>query len=140
MPRYDAVLGQFIYDANNVFDRHEDRHPINMKLKIRGGTSDSSQPGLCMSCKKAVVVQGQNLKEEIIQCEELYGDHRIRFKVTSCNKYLEATHMTIREMEDMAWILRTDDKARQIGFIRHKDMDDKDKDKWTLTHRRNYDD
>jgi len=61
-----------------------------------------------------------SLREEIIHCSAL--ESRITFPVTFCNKYTHRQHPTLWEMEDLAWILRTDLKRNQIGFVRSKDL------------------
>ena len=91
-----------------------------MKVKIHGGTANGSDGPLCHTCKHAVVVQGMSARDEIIHCSIL--ESRIAFPVTSCNKYVHRSHPTLWEMEDIAWILRTDIRRNQIGFVRAKDL------------------
>ena len=94
-----------------------------MRLKTRGGTVQHGQPSLCTSCKYATVVKGQSLREEIVECGQLSSDHNlIDFRVTSCSGYLDQRHPSIREMEDIAWVLRTDPKRKQIGFVQAREM------------------
>ena len=94
-----------------------------MRLKIRGGTVQHGQPSLCTSCKYATVVKGQNLRDEIVECAQLSSGHNlIRFPVSSCSGYLDRHHPSIREMEDIAWVLRTDPKRKQIGFVQARDL------------------
>jgi hypothetical protein len=91
-----------------------------MKIKIHGGTANASNTPLCYSCKHATVVQGTSARHEIIDCTLL--DARITFPVTFCNKHIHRQHPTLWEMEDIAWVLRTDAKRGQIGFVRGKDL------------------
>lgn len=89
-----------------------------MRIKIRGGTSQGDSPSLCLSCKRGKVIRGETLDEEIIECDSLASQRaRIKFKVTSCSEYLNSTHPTIREMESIAWVVRTDKKKGAIGFV-----------------------
>lgn len=91
-----------------------------MKIKVRGGTARESDPSLCLSCRFAKVVQGQRSRDEIVECGQL--EVRVTFKVTSCSEYVNHQHPSLWHMEDIAWILRTDAKRGQIGFVRSKDL------------------
>jgi hypothetical protein len=94
-----------------------------MRLKIQGGTATQTEPSLCLTCRHATVVRGRALRDEIIECDYLSGrNRRIAFSVTFCNAYVDRTHPTIREMEDIAWVLRTDAKRKQVGFTRASDL------------------
>ena len=87
-----------------------------MRLKIRGGTVEHGQPSLCLTCRSATIVKGPSLRDEIVECSLLRGP--IGFPVTSCNSYINSTHPTIREMEEIAWVLRSDLKTKTIGFVK----------------------
>jgi hypothetical protein len=100
-----------------------------MKIKIQGGTADNGQPSLCHTCRRATVVRGARLRDEIVQCVML--ETRITFPVSSCSGYVNRQHPGIHEMEDIAWILRTDAKRTKIGFVQAKDL--KLKDRYVLT-------
>jgi hypothetical protein len=91
-----------------------------MNIKVQGGTANGSKAPLCHDCKHATVVQGTISRHEIVECTVL--DARITFPVTFCNKHLHRSHPTLWEMEDIAWVLRTDAKRGQIGFVRSKDL------------------
>jgi hypothetical protein len=91
-----------------------------MKIKIQGGTVNNGDPPLCHTCRNATVVRGRSLQQEIIECGVL--ESRITFPVSFCNKYIHRQHPTLWEMEDIAWVLRTDPKRNQIGFVRSRDL------------------
>ena len=91
-----------------------------MKIKIHGGTANGSNGPLCHTCRNATVVLGTSARHEIIECSVL--EARITFPVTFCNRYVHRSHPTLWEMEDIAWILRTDARRAQIGFVRSKDL------------------
>lgn len=94
-----------------------------MRLKIRGGTVQHGEPSLCLSCKHATVVKGQSLRHEVVECGQLSSDHNlIGFPVASCSGYVDRTHPSLREMEEIAWILRTDPKRKQIGFVHSREL------------------
>jgi hypothetical protein len=55
------------------------------------------------------------------------GHNRITFPVTFCTEHVSRQHASIREMEDIAWILRTDARRRQVGFVQPKDLTPKER-------------
>jgi hypothetical protein len=90
-----------------------------MRVTIKGGTATHDQPSLCLSCRHATVVRGPSLRHEIVECDQLsFGNRRVTFPVMSCSNYANRSHPTIREMEETAWILRSDPHRNQIGFVR----------------------
>lgn len=86
-----------------------------IKLKINKNDTDS----LCYTCRNAQVMRGQTLDREIVLCDEIiYGGmagQRVPFKISECNKYADSNHPSKHDMEQVAWILKTD-KGRRIGF------------------------
>ncbi len=91
-----------------------------MKIRVHGGTARHDEPSLCLNCRSAKVVQGQSTQNHIVVCSQLQT--RITFKVTSCSEYLHRQHPSMWHMEDVAWILRTDPKRKQVGFVRSSDL------------------
>ncbi len=90
-----------------------------MRVKIKGGTARHDDPSLCLTCRYATVIRGVSLRDEIVQCGVLSEDrNQITFPVTFCNKYVDRNHPTIGEMEDSAWILRSDPRRNQVGFVK----------------------
>jgi hypothetical protein len=100
-----------------------------MHIKILGGTADNGRPSLCYTCRRATVVKGARLRDEIVQCSVL--ENPIAFPVTSCTTYVNRQHPSLYEMEDIAWVLRTDAKRGKIGFVQSKDL--KLRDRYVLT-------
>jgi hypothetical protein len=99
-----------------------------MRIKIRGGTVQHGEESLCQTCRFATIVRGQRLRDEIVECGQLSGPHsRIAFRVTSCTAYASRVHASLREMEDIAWVLRTDPRRKQIGFVAARDLKPKDR-------------
>jgi hypothetical protein len=89
-----------------------------VRIKVRGGTIAEDQRSLCETCRWATIVRGARLREEIVECSELsYRNRQIRFPVASCSRFVNHTHPTIREMEETAWLLRSDPHRKQIGFV-----------------------
>jgi hypothetical protein len=92
-----------------------------MHLKIHGGTAPGSSDSLCHTCRHATIVRGARMSEEVIECYKLNEHTRITFAVKSCTKYSDAAMPSLGDMEDIAWILRTDAKRHQVGFVRPRD-------------------
>jgi hypothetical protein len=99
-----------------------------MRVKIQGGTADHGAPSLCLSCRWATVIRGPRLSNEIIECAQL-SDHarRITFRVMQCSDYVDRTLASLREMEEIAWILRSDALRKRVGFVRSSELEDKDR-------------
>ena len=99
-----------------------------MHVKIRGGTVQHGGPSLCITCRWSTVVRGAKLGQEIVNCGMMGSeDRRIVFRVTSCTSYRSMNHPTLREMEDIAWILRSDPVRNQVGFVRSSRLDDSER-------------
>ena len=59
----------------------------------------------------------------------------IRFPVTSCTGYSDRRCASLYDLEDIAWVLRSDARTKNIGFVRARDLkhDDRhvlDDDDW----------
>lgn len=94
-----------------------------MRIKIREGTARHDGTPLCHTCRHACIVRGRSLRDEIVECARLSHPHgRVTFAVVFCTSCVNAQHPTIREMEDLAWVLRSDTKKHTIGFVRAKDL------------------
>ena len=96
-----------------------------MKIKVHGGTAREGEAALCLSCRYATVVSGTSARHTLIRCSRV--ETPITFKVTSCTEYLNRQHPSLYHMEDIAWVLRTDVKRGQIGFVRSKDLKFRDR-------------
>ena len=101
-----------------------------MHIKIQGGTAENAQSSLCHTCRRATVVKGARLRDEIVACMVL-ENRAITFPVTFCTSYLNRNHPGIHEMEEIAWVLRTDAKRSKVGFVQAKDL--KVRDRYVLT-------
>ncbi len=94
-----------------------------MRMKIQDGTMRHGDPSLCLTCRHATVVQGPSLQDRIVSCSLLSdGDSRIPFPVSTCSGYSDRRHPTLYEMEDIAWVLRTDARRKKIGFVQAREL------------------
>jgi hypothetical protein len=91
-----------------------------MKIKVHGGTARDGEPALCLSCRYASIASGASARDTLIRCSRI--ETPIQFKVTSCTEYLSRNHPSLYHMEDIAWVLRTDAKRNEIGFVRSRDL------------------
>ena len=94
-----------------------------MRVKIRGGTTDHGEPSLCLTCRYATIVKGSTLSDEIVECTQLsHGRNRIDFPVTNCSDYSDRRLPSLRAMEEIAWVLRSDPKKKEIGFVKRSEL------------------
>jgi hypothetical protein len=63
------------------------------------------------------------LQDRIVDCGRLSErDSRIPFPVSACSGYSDRRHPTVYEMEDIAWVLRTDARRKTIGFVQAREL------------------
>jgi hypothetical protein len=94
-----------------------------MRLKIQGGTARYGEPSLCLTCRYATIIRGPGLRDRIVDCGRLMnGPARIRFPVNFCTAYSDKRQPSLHEMEDIAWVLRTDARRTRIGFVHARDL------------------
>ena len=46
----------------------------------------------------------------------------IRFSVASCTGYSDRSLPSLYDLEDVAWVLRSDARTKKIGFVRARDL------------------
>jgi hypothetical protein len=94
-----------------------------MRIKVRGGTANNGEPSLCLTCRFATIVRGTSLRDEIIECAQLsYSRKRITFPVTLCTEYSDRRQPSLVAMEEIAWVLRSDPKKNEIGFVKRSEL------------------
>src|SRR5262245_41537130 len=95
-----------------------------MRIKVQGGTVDHGQQSLCASCRWATIIRGHKLGDEIVECDQLYyRNRRVLFPVMSCSRYSDRRLASVKDMEEIAWILRSD-PHHQVGFVRSSRLTD----------------
>jgi hypothetical protein len=87
-----------------------------MTVIIKNGKPQTSD-SLCNSCYWAHIQRGFAESEETILCAFLTPARLVPFKVQQCTDYNDKRVPSKRDMEEIAWIIRTKDVNRQVGFI-----------------------
>lgn len=85
-------------------------------IKVKGGTPQGSET-LCRTCSYGHIIKGFRATEEEVFCRYFYLEREIHFPVSECTFYEDRRLASKREMEEIAWILRTDMPRRRVGFI-----------------------
>jgi hypothetical protein len=89
-----------------------------MRISVKGGTADHGRASLCESCRSSTIVRGARLGEEIVECARLsFENARVPFPVVSCSDYSDRSRPSLREMEEIAWVLKSDPRRGQVGFV-----------------------
>ena len=99
-----------------------------MRIKVREGTAAFSERPLCETCRWATIIRGVRTRHEIVECRQLsYESQRVPFPVVSCTGYSNRNHPSVREMEETAWLLRSDPHRKQIGFVHGSRLSDEER-------------
>lgn len=93
-------------------------------IKIRGGKPEGAE-SLCNSCYWAHIQRGFAESEEVVLCAFLRQAHVVTFKVSQCTDYNDKRDPSKADMESIAWIIRTKDINRPMGFSSKEDRDEK---------------
>jgi len=91
-------------------------------IRIRTGTPQGSE-SLCNSCYWAHIQRGFAESEEVVLCAFLRHARLVPFKVSQCTDYNDKRIPSKRDMEDIAWIIRTKDVNRSMGFAQREESE-----------------
>ena len=99
-----------------------------MYIKVRGGTVSQGHRSLCETCRWSTVIKGAKLGDEIVECSQLsYVNQRVPFPVSSCTGFRDRNRPSLREMEEIAWVLRSDTHRNQLGFVRSSRLNEEER-------------
>ncbi len=90
-----------------------------MSVIIRNGRPQAPE-SLCNSCYWAHIQRGFAESEETILCAFLRPARLVAFKVSYCSDYNDKRVPSKSDMEEIAWIIRTKDVNRQVGFTKEE--------------------
>lgn len=96
-------------------------------IKIRGGTPQGNE-SLCNSCYWAHIQRGFAESEEVVLCAFLRQAHVVTFKVSQCTDYNDKRVPSKADMESIAWIIRTKDINKPMGFASKREPENKDEE------------
>src|SRR2546425_11179726 len=100
--------------------RRSRRKPVReqcMSIVIRTGKPQLTE-SLCNSCYWAHIQRGFAESEEVILCAFLRPARLVPFKVSQCTDYNDKRVPSRSDMEEIAWIIRTKDVNRNVGFAK----------------------
>lgn len=72
---------------------------------------------LCLKCANGTIVVGET--QERVYCG--YFDKSVEFIVKECSSFRNRYSVTLSQMEELAWILKTDKSKSFVGFERPKE-------------------
>jgi len=76
---------------------------MSISIKICNATPKGGKP-LCLTCKEARVIKGQNGEERFICTDGLFRPNNVvTFKVAECSQYSPFNVPHLFEMEQIAW-------------------------------------
>ncbi len=91
-------------------------------IRIRSGTPQGAE-SLCNSCYWAHIQRGFAESEEVVLCAFLRAARLVPFKVSQCTDYNDKRIPSKQDMEEIAWIIRTKDINRPVGFASRNDRE-----------------
>lgn len=94
-----------------------------MAFNVKNGTPLHAS-SLCETCMYAFSAKGYRASEELVICQRTYPEHVVRFQVRDCSGYVEVKRQTLKQMEDIAWVLQPRGSKRQAGFISPSERND----------------
>lgn len=82
-----------------------------MKIKVQ-----DKQNGLCANCRYSTIIKSDSGAK--VFCSQLPQGHReLHMAITDCNQYNFKGMPSLWDMQQTAWILESDEKKKQIGFV-----------------------
>lgn len=102
-----------------------------MAVHVKGGTPVFG-PSICETCSNAHVETGYRESEKLVFCTVTYFEHRVPFPVRQCSGYREVKRQTLKQMEDIAWILPSSGNKRTAGFAPSRKQSSDDEDGFTV--------
>lgn len=108
---------------------------LGPKLKVQDGTREGGEWSLCRSCSYGNYTEGRSYRETVITCRRLvfpgpYGVTCIvPYPIKKCSGFVHKNLPSISAMEEVAWIITTDSRTRQIGFKPMRKLSNEEKER-----------
>lgn len=102
-----------------------------MSVQVKDGTPVFG-PSLCETCSNAHIEKGYRESEQLIFCTVTYFEHRVPFRVRHCSGYREVKRQTLKQMEEIAWVLPSSGNKRTAGFRPPRKVSSDDQEGITL--------
>jgi len=77
---------------------------------------------LCNSCIWAHIQRGFRESEEVVLCNYGPNMRQVPFAVAECTDYNDKRIPSRKDMEDIAWILRSKDAGKTAGFVSAREL------------------
>ncbi len=103
---------------------------MGTRLKVLQGTRSPHGPRLCDTCQCGLVRRGAAESDEHIYCT--VTEREVRSRVMECSRYIDRSKPSLWDMQQIAWVLRTDSKRQKMGFIRAKEWEREHEDEELL--------
>ena len=99
-----------------------------MRLTIERSTARQDGPALCLSGRHATTssARASATRSFSVAGYPKAPTESCSFPATFCSGYVNRTPPTITEMEETAWILRSDPRKNEIGFVKASSLKLKD--------------
>ena len=86
-----------------------------MSFNVKRGTPTDHTEWLCESCNASVIMQDDTGRVRVYCTNLTGGRQQLNIRVVRCNSYHKAAETSLRDMEKVAWVVRTD-ANKVIGF------------------------
>jgi hypothetical protein len=87
-----------------------------MDVRIKNGTPMHGE-SLCETCVHAHLVKGFRESEQLVVCQACYPERTVPFRVRECSGYTQVKRQTLKQMEEIAWVLDPKGNKRRAGFV-----------------------
>lgn len=92
-----------------------------MSVHIKNGTPLHGE-SLCETCVHGHITKGYRESEELVVCQATYPEHRVSFRVRECSEFTEKKRQTLKQMEEIAWVLAHNGYTRKVGFVPAREL------------------
>jgi len=83
---------------------------------VEGGTIGGVP--ICRTCRWAQYIRGASVGQEALHCARIeHGPNGMPFEAYECSQYSDKRRPSLETMNETAWILRTDEFRKAIGFV-----------------------